>query len=89
MEAPEKLMTVSDLKNFLQVSVPQIYLMIKRGMPYLTTGSHKRFVAQDVMRWMREQTTREGLVAKTTAESILKKGDETDAQSPAGRLSAH
>ena len=55
MENAEKLMTVSDLKSFLQVSVPQIYLMIKRGMPYLTTGAHKRFVAQDVIGWMREQ----------------------------------
>lgn len=51
----EKLMTVSNLGAFLQVSVPQIYLMIKRGMPYVTTGKHKRFVTNDVIAWMREQ----------------------------------
>ena len=55
MDNSAKLMTVSDLREFLQVSVPQIYLMINRGMPYLTTGKHKRFVAQDVIGWMREQ----------------------------------
>ena len=55
MNNPEKLMTISDLRDFLQVSVPQIYLMINRGMPYITTGHHKRFIANEVIGWMREQ----------------------------------
>ena len=56
MTDPGKLMTVSDLRDFLQVSVPQIYLMINRGMPYVTTGHHKRFIASEVIGWMRAQT---------------------------------
>ena len=68
MTDPGKLMTVSDLRDFLQVSVPQIYLMINRGMPYLTTGKHKRFVAQDVIGWMREQAAGKERVKCQNAE---------------------
>ena len=68
MADPRKLMTVSDLRDFLQVSVPQIYLMINRGMPYLTTGKHKRFVAQDVIGWMREQAAGKERVKCQNAE---------------------
>ena len=68
MDNSAKLMTVSDLREFLQVSVPQIYLMINRGMPYLTTGKHKRFVAQDVIGWMREQVAGKERVKCQNAE---------------------
>jgi len=50
-----RLMTVANLMEFLQVSETQIYIMLKNGLPYVSIGHHKRFLADEVVEWMKEQ----------------------------------
>lgn len=55
----DKLMTVNDLLDFLQVSRTQVYQMLKQGLPYVSIGHHKRFLAEEVIEWMRNHAALE------------------------------
>lgn len=72
MENSAKLMTVSDLREFLQVSVPQIYLMINRGIAEAETLAKKK---------LREKNKDEVKVSMTLPGNVLLVGGVTVALS--------
>ncbi len=50
-------MTVAELASALKVSRPQVYILIERdGLPFTTLGSHKRFIWEDVLAWLKSRT---------------------------------
>lgn len=51
-----EVMTKKGLAEFLKVSVTTIDRLIKRGMPFIHAGGHKRFESDKVLGWMRTIT---------------------------------
>jgi putative molybdopterin biosynthesis protein len=45
------LLTVKEIAQYLNVSLRQVYRLIKSGMPYRKVGKHYRFCKQDIDNW--------------------------------------
>jgi excisionase family DNA binding protein len=56
-QAPRKILTVSDLSEYLQIHRTTIYRMLKEGrLPAFRVGSDWRFSLDAIEQWQREQT---------------------------------
>ena len=46
------IMTIQQLAEFLNVSKPTVYYLIKEnGLPWFPIGQHKRFITEEVIQW--------------------------------------
>lgn len=45
------LLTVKEIAQYLNISLRQVYRLIKSGMPYRKVGKHYRFCKQDIDNW--------------------------------------
>ena len=58
---PEPLMSVKELAEYLNVRKSWVYAQIREarrtGFPVIKVGKYRRFVRQDVMTWLANNTT--------------------------------
>jgi excisionase family DNA binding protein len=57
---PKKhLLTVADVRAYLNVSRSTLYVLMNEGLPFLRVGHFRRFDLDVVLKWVAEQTAEE------------------------------
>lgn len=59
-EKPKGLFTKAALADYLAVSTKTVERELKRGMPSLVVGGHRRFDLVEVMRWLKQRRSKHG-----------------------------
>lgn len=55
----DKILTIPQVSDYLQVSKAKIYLMVQKGeIPYIRLNKNVRIWEKDLMRWLQKQTVK-------------------------------
>lgn len=55
----DKILTIPQVSQYLQVSKAKIYAMVQRGeIPYIRLNKNVRISEKDLIRWLQKQTVK-------------------------------
>lgn len=54
VDAPDRLLTIRELADWLNVSRPQVYRLMEQGLPYFRVGD-RRFDRETVLAWLEDR----------------------------------
>lgn len=59
-EQAPPIMSIKQVAEFLGISSPTVYRLIREGMPWFAVASHKRFIRDEIIHWAKARQRQKG-----------------------------